>query len=53
MPEGLDIPEASYFQTAQEQDQPTSIPEANEPEYPDIKDLIELGAPFGPEDLPD
>ena len=22
------------------------------PEYPDIKDLVELGTPFAPEDLP-
>jgi len=53
MPERLDIPETSSFQTAQEQDHQTPIPEAIKPEYPDIEDLAELGALFAPEDLPD
>ena len=51
--EGLDVPEALSFQTAQEQDQQPLIPEMNEPEYPNVEDLSELGAPFAPEDLPD
>ena len=53
LPEALDIPEALSFQTAQERDVETPIPETDETEYPDIEDLIELGAPFAPEDLPD
>lgn len=54
IPEELDIPEVSSFQTAreQEQDQQTPIPTTLEPEYPGIEDLIELGAPFAPEELP-
>lgn len=51
--EGLEVPEALSFQTAQERDQPSIIPEMVEPEYPDIEILIDLGAPFAPEDLPD
>ena len=51
--EGLDVPEALSFQTAQERDQQPLIPEMNEPEYPNVEDLSELGAPFAPEDLPD
>jgi len=53
LPEGLDIPETLSFQTAQERDHQTPIPEAIEPKYPDIKDLAKLGALFAPEDLPD
>ena len=53
MPEGLDIPETSSFQTAREQDPQTTIPETIEPEDPDIEDLVELGVPFAPEELPD
>lgn len=54
LPEELDIiPEAPSFQTALERNQQTPIPETIEPEYPDIGDLVELGAPFAPEDLPD
>ena len=51
--EGLDIPEALSFQTAQERDQQTPIPEAAETGYPDIEDLVDIGVPFAPEDLPD
>ncbi|KIK02929.1 hypothetical protein K443DRAFT_5684 [Laccaria amethystina LaAM-08-1] len=53
VPQGLDIPETSFFQTAQERDQQTHIPEIIKPEYPDINYLVKLGAPFAPEDLPD
>lgn len=51
--EGLEVPEALSFQTAQERDQPSIIPEMVEPEYPDVEILVDLGAPFAPEDLPD
>ena len=53
LPEGLDIPEALSFQTAQERDQQSLIPEMGEPEYSDVVDLVDLGAPFGPDNLPD
>ena len=55
IPEELDIPEVLSFQTVQEQeqDQQMPIPTTLEPEYPGIEDLIELGAPFAPEELPD
>ena len=39
--EGLDVLEALSFQTAQERDQPSIILEMFEPEYPDIKNLID------------
>ena len=44
----LDIPEVLSFQTAweQDQDQLTPIPAAVKPEFPDIKDLVELGTHF-------
>ncbi|EDR12182.1 uncharacterized protein LACBIDRAFT_323267 [Laccaria bicolor S238N-H82] len=51
--EGLDIPEAPSFQTAQERDQPSIISEGIEPEHPGVEDLTDLGAPFAPEELPD
>ena len=47
------MPEAPTFQTAQEHDQQTSIPEISEPDHPDIEDLTDLGTPFASEDLPD
>lgn len=53
MPEGLDIPETSSFQAAQERNQQMPIPDTNEPEDPYVKDLVELGVPFAPEELPD
>ena len=59
IPEGLDIPEISSFQTAQEQDRLTpidrqaTVAETIDPDYPDIEDLVEMGVPFGREDLPD
>ena len=53
LPEGLDIPDVLSFQTAQERDQPPHLPEATEPEYSDIEDLVDLGAPYGPDNLPD
>ena len=53
MPEGLDIPEAALFQTAQERDQTPLIPETVESDYRDVEDLIDLGTPFAPDDLPD
>lgn len=53
MPEGIEIPESSSFLTAQEQDHQIPIPVSNEPEYPDIADLVELGTPFASDDLPD
>lgn len=52
MPEGLDIPKTSSFETAGEQDWQMPILKTIEPEYPDIED-VELGVPFTPEDLPD
>ena len=51
--EGLDIPETLSFQTAQERDRQTPLPEITETEYPDIEDLTNVGAPFAFEDLPD
>ena len=51
--EGLDVPDALSFQTAQERDRPSVIPEMVEPEYPDVENLVDLGVPFAPEDLPD
>ena len=52
--EGLDIPEALSFQTAQEREQQTPIPETtDETGYPNIKDLVDIGTLFAPEDLPD
>ena len=53
IPEELDMPEVPSFQTTQEHDRQIPIPETGEPEYPDIEDLTDLGAPFGSEDLPD
>ena len=53
LPEGLDIPDALSFQTAQERDQQTMIPETIGPEDSDLADLIEIGALFAPEELPD
>ena len=29
------------------------VPGINETDYPDVEDLIDLGAPFGPDNLPD
>lgn len=52
-PEPSDIPEALSFQTAQERDKEATVPGATETKFPDIEDLIKLGAPFGLEDLPD
>ena len=52
LPEGLDMPEAITFQTAQERDQQSFVPGMNETDYPDVEDLIDLGAPFGPDNLP-
>lgn len=51
IPEELDVPEE--FQIPQEADQQTPIPELIGPEDPDIEDLVEIGAPFAAEDLPD
>ena len=51
--EELDVPEAVSFQTAQEQDQPSLVPETIKPEIPEVENLVNLGVPFAPEDLPD
>jgi len=45
-----DVPESLLFQTAQ--DQPSLIPERVEPEHPELKDLMDLGALFASKDLP-
>ena len=53
LPDELDVPEAVSFQTAQERDQQSLIPEMGDPELPEVADLVDLGTPFAPDDLPD
>ena len=53
LPDELDVPEAVSFQTAQEQDQQSLIPEMGDPELPEVADLVDLGTLFAPDDLPD